>query len=278
MHWFPALAAVRLAQRNDSYWDPPKSATEELGLSVLSQFHTALGEARYTVIEEETDDIIGLSHFPWPEVDSNGRLHFDVNTNPMTTEHRRGQLQRAINDARGKWSQLGVGDQSLIRVPLEIGQTFATWLHPPDPGDDPDDPPDPKEWVERRLLSLDPVELTEFVDVTEFNWIDRLHRMLDSGLFAHALGDCFRSEIALVDVSWDARQLAKLAHLAGSSGSITANDATGRYESQILEATERRLHVLVADGGIQSSTEVDEHAPLAPRDDGGGSVGRLFNQ
>ena len=210
--WYPALLriAIDLRQADRFAFDDGQ------GLDLLEMTRNALPNAYYAVVEEQSDDLLGLNLFPWPRVDRSGRLCFPIDTDPIPVEAPRPSIQHWIDTHRAHWSDAGLSDSQLDSIRLDYGHAFAVWSTTTD----------------------------DF-----YPW------PLDATLPVAAASDLGY----VVDISWDARNLSKIAHLTASHGAATPRDFELQRE-EFDSAADQRSQVIEV-GGTQRAEQLGLQDP-----------------
>jgi hypothetical protein len=194
--WLPSLAylAYQSTDRPDA-----RAALDEFALR-----RERLG---YAVVEERTDDTIGLSIEPWPLVDQQGRLRFPIRSDPHQLEIDVADLAGMLSAHRRRWHDVGLLPDVLLDRGVQIGDAYGVSLTgtaaagaPPQPEVFPELP------VPLGQPALPSGELVEIV----------------------------------IDITWDAREAGKLAHYAAVAG-VVATDPDARGEGVAAETEERYL-------------------------------------
>ena len=195
------------------------------GRATLEAFARTRNRYSYAVVEELTDGAVaGLSIQPWPLVDALGRARFEIERDPVQIDVELGVLRSFLAEHRRAWQTLGLLRPELVDRPISIGDTFALVVTPTRP---------PKRTISRPFGKL-PVRRVLTEDGVE---------MFISGLEADG--------VPAVDISWDARELGKLAYYAAAAGvadpersqldALLAAEAEARYmiglEERIESAT-----------------------------------------
>jgi hypothetical protein len=281
--WYPAL--LRLAIELDTGDNPQV-------MNTMVDARDELQYAMYAVVEEQSDDLLGLNFFPWPKVDDVGRLTFPIDTEPLSIEAPRTVLQDWINSQRAVWADLGLMARELAEIELDYGHTFGVWsgfaseFHSLNSDSLPSKFPSSignfhprREWQSPQAFTER--DLTDDGDINPPTRTGRDKRpytltsspLLDQPVFESWAGSgadevvLFKSDGTgrfgfALDVSWDARQMAKIAHLTASHGTATPTDVE-RQSRVFQDAAEHRLRI-VDHGGIY---EAELAGITAPGDD-----------
>lgn len=200
--WLPSLCLLAA-----TFGDLPDAATH-----LLDNFAKARPWLSYAVVEELTDGNAGLTLFEWPIVDATGALTFPADIDPPQVTLPIGALQSLFDQARRWWAEHGLltdrfGNraESLEARPVEFGDVIAVRVSLDD---------DPGGWMQVGAHLHDP----------ELN-IDR----------ACVLGGISDWDLPPVDITWDARQAAKLAHF-GAAGNVRPeiDEAVGEPGGAVL--------------------------------------------
>jgi hypothetical protein len=215
--WLPSLLYLAY-QANGQNSDRVDDRAE--ARRVLDEFAARRDELSYAVVEEETDDVIGLTIQPWPLVDERGRLRFPISSDPLQVEVHAPDLTDRLHADRQRWHELGLLQHELVERRIHIGDTYALAVASR-----------PAKW---RIVTLrHPGER-------------RRHYLggLPAGRRAGSVA------VPIVDVTWDAREAGKLAHHAAAAGVITdqpdpatapsAQEAEARYMIGYREQTDPR--------------------------------------
>ncbi|HLG01449.1 MAG TPA: hypothetical protein VI916_13360 [Acidimicrobiia bacterium] len=194
--WLPSLAylAYQSTDRPDAR-------------GALDAFALRRDRLGYAVVEERTDDTIGLSIEPWPLVDRQGRLRFPIHRDPHQLEIDVADLAGMLSAHRQRWRELGLLPEGLGDRGVEIGDAYGVSLTgTPAAGG----PPQPEVFPELPMPLGQPAlpggELVEIV----------------------------------IDVTWDAREAGKLAHYAAVAG-VVPTDPDARGTGVAAETEERYL-------------------------------------
>lgn len=222
--WMPSLAILAYQALGDDTRQDSRPAIE------LRRFAASRPQLSYMVVEEFTDDVVGLTISSWPIVDEAGALRFDTTMDPFQMEMPVQHLQNWINSGRERWWEAGLGQDRLVRHPISYGDVFAA-----------------------QLQAYDPTGRTR--NTSPYLW-DQIHEDPE-----FVLPDPHDPDVVVVDVSWDARQAAKLAHFA-AAGQITAADeefdAAHGFAQQALDDDEHDARDLAAADEVDSQHRLQE--------------------
>lgn len=91
---------------------------------LLQRWMLVRNRLSHAVVDEVVDDVVGLSLSPWPLVDDRGRLRFPHSASaeiavPVAL------LQRAVDQNRDRFAELGLLSGDLVARPIELGDVFA---------------------------------------------------------------------------------------------------------------------------------------------------------
>ncbi|MCP4305816.1 MAG: hypothetical protein GY788_13280, partial [bacterium] len=117
---------------DDAFWLPAGVvvawADERLGddaRSVLESFVELRRWYGYCVVEEMTDDAVGLTIRAWPLVDDRGRLRFDVSEDSLSVVVSKSVFLEVVAAERDRLFRVGLLDESLVERDVHYGDTFA---------------------------------------------------------------------------------------------------------------------------------------------------------
>lgn len=202
--WLPSLAylAYQVTTRPDAR-------------AVLDEFASRRDELHYAVVEEETDDVVGLSIQPWPRLDERGRLRFPISADPLQLDVSAAALYKYLRAARRAWCDLGLLEEELVERSLQIGDAYALTVA--------------VRGSKSRLKALPGHDQRQY-------HLGGLPARRHAGSIS----------VPVLDVTWDAREAGKLAHYAAAAGVIT-EDAQAP-DAAVAEETEARYMVGYRDG------------------------------
>lgn len=185
--------------------------------AVIDELAARRDELSYAVVEEETDDVVGLTIQPWPLIDRQGRLRFPIGDDPLQVEVRRPELADRLLADRRRWRDLGLLQEQLATARVQIGDAYALVVAP-----------DPAPWAIETLRHPD----------------DDRRRHL--GGLPPRDGSAAGAAVPIVDVTWDAREAGKLAHYAAAVGVVADEPAPAM--AAVAHETEARYMVALARG------------------------------
>jgi hypothetical protein len=203
--WLPSLAylAYDMTDRIDAR-------------AVLDEFASRRDELGYAVVEEETDEVIGLTVQPWPLVDEQGRLRFPISSDPLQLAVRAPELAEVLRADRQRWHALGLLQEELLARRVQIGDTYAVVVA--------------SRPAKSRLKTL------RHTAETRPRYLGGLLARRTTGSVA----------VPIVDVTWDAREAGKVAHYAAAAGVIP--DQPDPATAPVAEETEARYMIGFRDG------------------------------
>lgn len=186
--------------------------------AVLDEFASRRDELFYAVVEEQTDDVFGLTLQPWPLVDERGRLRFPIGTDPVEVEVVAGEVTTLLEAARARWNELGLLQEDLVGRRLQIGDVYAVDL------------------ADKPNRSRIPV-LPHGDEPPRY--LGGLAARREEGAVA----------VPVVDITWDAREAGKLAHYAAAAGVIPEElGAAPTAMAAVARETEERYMIGFARG------------------------------
>lgn len=205
--WLPSL--VYLAYR---------TAEHPEAQPVLDEFASRRNELFYAVVEEQTDDVFGLTLQPWPLVDERGRMRFPIDRDPKEVEVKAKDLTGLLEAARKRWNELGLLDSELVGRRLQIGDVYAVDL-----ADNPN---------KSRIAVLPH-------DDEGPRYLGGLAARREPGAVA----------VPVLDITWDAREAGKLAHYAAAAGVVPDElGAAPPAVAAVAHETEARYMLNFAEG------------------------------
>lgn len=201
--WLPALAFL-------AYHATPDDAAR----ATLDEFARRRHELAYAVVEEQTDQLVGLSVQPWPLVDERGRLRFPIDRDPLQLDVDAADLAAFLVEHRRRWHQLGLLPEPLVERPPALGDTYAV------------------------AVAREPVGPAVEMRSPAAGEAPYLCGLRDTA-------DPDRLAVPALDITWDAREAGKLAHYAAAAG-VLPTDPDDPHAPVVRETNRRYLVAFAA--------------------------------
>lgn len=260
--WMPSL--VLLAYQNP--------AIDANALALLDRWLRTRSRLSHIVVDEMIDDIAGLSLSPWPLVDDRARVRFPRG-NSAEIAIPIESLQRAVHASRKRFAEAGLIPAELAGRPIELGDVFAAEievLHPQQAkrklteseldtelghlfDDEDEDNVDPSAtWRAERVELNNQSKLRRAHPIIKAH-VAADHRLDDADLDVVVRAGSIRlatpsgavvvqgildseGRLPIVDVSWDARETAKLSFAAAHESSGVFDGLLASKDEEAREA------------------------------------------
>lgn len=241
--WIPSLVLISAA-------DP---AVRPDTLDVLERWMRARSRLSHLVVDEIVDGMVDLSASPWPVVDDAGRPRFPIHWLTELAVPLE-DLQKVVNYGRAVLLELELITPELAKRPVELGDVFA---------------------AEVSIVGSKRVDIERAVDVlagpdggaaqlahapwsaqvlaVAGHWCDEtsapsvgarggiLTIRTDAGRVRIAGPKMETGRLPILDVSWDAREQAKLAFAAANQAGGTFADVVEQVDQQLRHDLEKAV-------------------------------------